>query len=392
MTMPRSRGRALGAGGLLASDGTERQRTGGRHGTVLFVALRMPAVWTDRHRLHAPGCGVWLGVTSPGDEEPDRGDALRDSLDAAGAVRHGATAHGDAPVLAVHNPEMVEFLSRAHADWVAAGPLDDPGQPLVVPYVFALAQLTHGRSAPRPTAIRAEVGLYAMDTMTPIGSGTYEAARAAAACAPTAADLVIAGAPAAYAAVRPPGHHAGPSFYGGSCYLNNAAIAAQHLRDSGAARVAIIDIDAHHGNGTQEVFWERADVWFGSVHVDPGAGWFPHFVGFAGERGAGDGAGTTFNAALPPGAGDDEWVRAVRSLASDAGGHRPEALVVSLGVDAAEGDPESPLRVTRSAYHEAGSSLAGVGVPTVFVQEGGYDIVALGDLVLAVLEGFESRS
>ena len=333
-----------------------------------------------------------MGVTIPGDEEPDRGDALRDALDADGVERHEPTSHGDAPVLAVHTAEMVEFLSRAHADWVVAGHLDDPGQPLVVPYVFALPQLTTGRRAPRPAAIRAEVGLYAIDTMTPIGPGTYEAARAAVDCALTAADLVMGGAPAAYAAVRPPGHHVGPGFFGGSCYLNNAAITAQHLRDCGAGRVAIIDIDAHHGNGTQEVFWERDDVWFGSVHVDPAAGWFPHFAGFAEERGAGPGAGSNRNAPLAPGAGDDKWIRTVQDLVAEARGSRPEAAVISLGVDAAAGDPESPLRVSHSGFRAAGSALAGIGVPTVFVQEGGYDVAALGDLVLAVLGGFEAGS
>jgi len=331
-------------------------------------------------------------VTIPGDEEPERGDALRDALDAAGAERHECIPHGDAPVVAVHSAAMVEFLSRAHSDWVAAGHLEDPGQPLVVPYVFALPQLTPGRRAPRPAAIRAEIGMYVMDTMTPIGRGTYEAARAAADCALTAADLVMSGAPAAYAAVRPPGHHAGPEFFGGSCYLNNAAIAAQHLRASGVGRVAIIDIDAHHGNGTQEVFWERDDVWYGSVHVDPASGWFPHFAGFAGECGAGRGVGSNRNYPLAPGADDDDWVRAVQRLATEARESRPDALVVSLGVDAAEGDPESPLHVTHTGYSAAGSALADVAVPTVFVQEGGYDPAALGDLVLAVLCGFEAGS
>lgn len=350
----------------------------------------MHAVWTDRHRLHAPGSGVWLGITIPGDEEPDRGDALRDALDGAGATRHEAAEHGDGPVLAVHSPEMVAFMARAHDDWVAAGHPDDPGQPLVVPYVFALPQVTSGRPCPRPAAIRAEVGRWAMDTMTPIGAGTYEAARAAADAALTAADLVLAGAPAAYAAVRPPGHHVGPDFYGGSCYLNNSAIAAQHLRDRGAERVAIVDIDAHHGNGTQEIFWQRGDVWFGSVHVDPGAGWFPHFAGFASERGDGPGEGATRNMPLQPGADVGEWVAAVEAIAAEAAETRPAALVVSLGVDAAADDPESPLRVTEEGFAAAGRALAGVGAPTVFVQEGGYDVATLGALVLAVLEGFES--
>jgi acetoin utilization deacetylase AcuC-like enzyme len=200
---------------------------------------------------------------------------------------------------------------------------------------------------------------------------------------------VLGGAGAAYAAARPPGHHVGPAFYGGSCHLNNAAVAAQYLVDRGGARVAVIDIDAHHGNGTQEVFWDRGDVWFGSVHVDPGAGWFPHTAGFADETGTGEGADANRNLPLAPGTGDGPWNAAVDDLVTDAVAHGAEALVVSLGVDAAAGDPESPLEVTGSGFAAAGRSLAAPGLPTLFVQEGGYDLDTLGDLVLAVLGGFE---
>ena len=351
--------------------------------------LAMPVVWDERHRRHDVGGGIWLGVELPADETPARGDALRAAMAAAGAVLHPATDHGDAPVLAVHSPDYLAFLRRAHADWLLAGHDVDPGQPDVIPYVFSLPQATSGRPAARAAAIRAEVGQYAVDTMTPIGAGTHEAARAAVDGALTAADLVLGGAPAAYAAVRPPGHHVGADFYGGSCHLNNAACAAQHLVDRGGARVAIIDIDAHHGNGTQEVFWARGDVWFGSVHVDPGAGWFPHTVGFADEGGAGAGVGANRNRPLAPGTGDGPWNAAVDELVAGAVAHGAEALVVSLGVDAAAGDPESPLAVSRSGFAAAGRSLAAPGLPTVFVQEGGYDLDTLGDLVLAVLDGFE---
>jgi acetoin utilization deacetylase AcuC-like enzyme len=325
----------------------------------------MPVVWDERHRTHDVGGGVWLGVEQKPDETPARGDLLRPP----GATVHPATDHGDEPVLAVHDADYVDFLRRAHADWVAAGHDRDPGQPDVVPYFF-------DRSGRRPTAIRAEVGHWLQDTMTPIGAGTYEAARVAVDAALTAADLVASGAPAAYAAVRPPGHHVGPDFAGGSCYLNNAACAAVHL----GGRVAIVDVDAHHGNGTQAICRDRDDVWFGSVHVDPAAGWFPHTSGFAGEEGC---------LPLPPGTGDGPWVEAVAHLVDGAVAHGAEALVVSLGVDAAAGDPESPLEVTRQGFAEAGRLLGGAGLPTVLVQEGGYDLDVLGDLVLAVLRGFE---
>jgi acetoin utilization deacetylase AcuC-like enzyme len=352
----------------------------------------MPVVWSERHRGHATGGGYWLGVHLAGDEEPERGEVLRDSLLTAGAQLREPTPHGDAPVLAVHDRDFLAFLAHAHQAWIAAGHDRDPGQPVVVPYVFALPQLTSGRACPPATAIRADVGRYAIDTMTPIGAGTYDAARAAVDGALTAADLVLAGAPVAYAAVRPPGHHVGRDFFGGSCYLNNAACAAQHLRTGGAARVAIIDIDAHHGNGTQEIFYDRGDVLVASVHVDPGAGWFPHFVGFATERGAHAGEGANWNVPLPPGAADDEWLAALGLVVQHVAAHGAEVIVVSLGVDAARDDPESPLAVTRSGFAAAGRTVASLGRPTVFVQEGGYDLERLGELVLAVLTGFEEAA
>jgi acetoin utilization deacetylase AcuC-like enzyme len=354
------------------------------------VTLSMPVVWSARHRGHAPDGGYWLGVRLPGDEEPERGDVLRDQLVEAGAVIVEPDDHGLDPVLAVHDAGFVDFLARAHNAWVAEGHLDDPGQPQVVPYLFATGPFAARRRADRrPATIRAEAGLYAMDTMSLISAGTYGAARAAVDCSVTAADLVVDGASAAYAAVRPPGHHAGPAFFGGSCYLNNAAAAAQRLRDRGVGTVAIVDIDAHQGNGTQEIFWSRPDVIYASLHVDPGAGWFPHLVGFADERGAGAGEGATFNSPLPPGTADGEWLAALTGLVGAA--RRADALVVSLGVDAAAGDPESPLQITASGFHAAGEVLAGLELPAVFVQEGGYDLPTLGPLVLEVLAGFESR-
>ena len=172
--------------------------------------------------------------------------------------------------------------------------------------------------------------------------------------------------------------------YGGSCYLNNAAVAAEALLAAGRRSVAVVDVDAHHGNGTQAIFWERSDVRYGSLHVDPAAGWFPHFFGHAHETGAGDGSGATRNIPLPEGTGDHRWLDGVRDLAEWATG--VDALVVSLGVDAAADDPESPLE-TADGYGRAGAILRELGLPTVVVQEGGYDLASIGTLVSACLDG-----
>jgi len=353
------------------------------------MALGLPVVWNDRHRLHEPGGEIWLGIRTPGTEVPTRADAIREALAGAGARLVDAEAHPDEAVLAVHSPGLVDFLSGAWAAWEAAGLPDDPGQDRVVPYVFPLPGVTSGRPAFEPAATWARTGFYAYDTMTLVGPGTWEAARAAADAALTAADLVLAGAPAAYACCRPPGHHVTRDCYGGSCYLNSAAIAAQWLCDRRGGPVAVLDLDAHHGNGTQELFYDRPDVLTGSVHVDPGAGWFPHFLGFADETGAGAGEGANLNLPLAPGSGDDVWLAAVARLIRAVRKHGADLLVVPLGVDAAGSDPQSPLQVSKAGFREAGRLLGALGLPTVLVQEGGYDLAAIGGLVRATLEGFE---
>jgi acetoin utilization deacetylase AcuC-like enzyme len=343
------------------------------------MALAMPVVWSDRHRQHDPGGEVWVGVRIPGTEVPDRADRIRDALTAAGAQFFGAARQRDDAVLAVHDRALVDYLSTAWDYWEAAGLTTEPGQDRVVPYVFAHPGLTDTPAMPAAPSARA--GYFAYDTMTLIGPGTWEAARAAIDVAVTAAQLVLAGAPAAYACCRPPGHHATRSAFGGSCYLNNTAAAAARMRSLG--EIAVIDIDAHHGNGTQAIFYDDTDVRVGSVHVDPGAGWFPHFVGFANEHRH----GANRNIPLEPGTGDDEWLAAIGDLATWA---RPaRGLVVALGVDAAVGDPESPLRVTAAGYRAAGRTLGALRVPTVIVQEGGYDLDAIGELVLEFLTGIE---
>jgi len=352
------------------------------------MALTVPIVWSDTCLLHDPGGEVFVGVRTPGTEVAERALQIRRALEGVGASIVDAVEHDDAAILAVHDERLVRFLSGAWDAWQASRLDADPGQDRVVPYVFHLPGVTSGREPLEPAATWARTGLYAYDTMTLIGPGTWPAARAAADAALTAADLAVSSG-LAYACCRPPGHHATRSTYGGSCYLNNAAIAAQRLRDGGVRRVAVIDVDAHHGNGTQEIFWERPDVFTGSVHVDPAAGWFPHFLGLSSEVGGGEGHGANLNIPLRPGGADDEWLVAVASLCDAAAAHGVEALVLALGVDAAGGDPESPLDVSDAGFRQAGRLLAGLGVPTAVVQEGGYDLAAIGGLVLATLEGME---
>ena len=353
--------------------------------------LAMPVVWSDRQRLHEPGGEVWVGVRTPGTEVAARADTIREALERIGAGVVEAAPQPDEALLQIHDRELLAYLEGAWEEWRRAGLTAEPGQDRVVPYVFpSRGLLPEGRdSAAVPAAAAARAGYFAYDTMTLIGPGTWEAARGAVDAALTAADLVAGGEPAAYACCRPPGHHATRSAFGGSCYLNNAAAAAARLRAGLEGPVAVIDTDAHHGNGTQAIFWEDPEVLTASVHVDPGAGWFPHFLGFEGEEGAGAGAGANRNLCLAPGSGDEEWLAGVAALAGWAREGGARGLVVALGVDAAEADPESPLAVSPAGFREAGRMLGALGLPTVLVQEGGYDLASLGGLVAESLGGFE---
>jgi acetoin utilization deacetylase AcuC-like enzyme len=347
-----------------------------------------PAVWTEQHRLHDPGGEVWVGVRIPGTEVVARGDLIRQALAEAGFEIIPPVEHSESVLYRLHDPAMVRYLLTAYDDWVAAGYPEEPGQDRVCPYIFPLPQAVADRPFRLPAAASARAGVYTTDTTTLIGPGTYRAALAAADCALTAAEMVMTGTRAVYAACRPPGHHAGRGFFGGSCYLNNAALAAQAVRDGGLDRVAIVDLDAHHGNGTQDIFYDRADVLYASVHVDPGAGWFPHFVGYADETGRGPGLGANCNRPVAPNCGDEPWLAAVDDLCAAAAGYETDALVVSLGVDGAAGDPESPLGISADGFRRAAESLASLHLPTVFVQEGGYDLDRLGGLVVGTLEAF----
>jgi acetoin utilization deacetylase AcuC-like enzyme len=352
------------------------------------MAALPPVVWSPDVLRHEPGAEIWVGVRTQGTEVPDRARVLLAAVTAESAEVVTARAYGDEVLGRVHDPALLHHLRTVADDW-AAGPYQElVGQDRVVPYVFPTPGMLDGLPSHPAAATHARAGVFCYDTMTLVGPGTWAAARAAVDVTLTAVSLVGEGRRAAYALVRPPGHHATRRAFGGSCYLNNAAVAAEALRQAGHGRVAVVDVDAHHGNGTQAVFWERADVFYGSLHVDPGAGWFPHFVGFADEVGSGAGHGTTYNRPLPPGTGDAGWLSALDDVVDRVRSFGAEALVVSLGVDAAGGDPESPLEVTTAGFGEAGRLLGDLGLPTVLVHEGGYDLGRLGVDTVALLSAF----
>ena len=350
--------------------------------------MSLVAVWSDGYLAHDANWLIWAGVRLPGDEEADRAEILRAELRRAGVQIMAADEHDRSHIEAVHDPSMLDYLEHAYSGWVEAGYPVEPGSDRVVAYAFPHPN-AFGAYPPREPRSRAALaGVYCMDTATTIGPGTYRGARAAVDGALSAAALVRSGHRAAYAPVRPPGHHAGTSYFGGSCYLNNAAIAAEWLSGQDAGPVAIVDIDAHHGNGTQQIFYQRGDVHYLSIHVDPAEGWFPHWCGFPEETGTGEGTGANLNLPLTPGSGDAVFCSALDQVCARVADLDPGFLVVSLGVDAGASDSESPLQVTNQGFAEIGGLLASLGLPTLLIQEGGYDLGALGGDVMAVLSAF----
>ena len=393
--------------------------------TQASAAGPIPFVWHPRTRRHAPQRGYIAGLPQPSRDVAERVNTIRDALIAAGHPEITGRDPDPEALAAVHSRGMLDHLRGIHDAWTVARYAEDPGQDRVVPWLFPTEGMLGGVEPRRPTATHARAGQYCYDTMTLIGPGTWDAAEAAAGAALTAVEVVAdaawvdstpaAGtarepdgffdqfapdptpapgvpkspvgqrAPAAYALCRPSGHHAAAAGFGGMCYLNNAAIAAVEFRRRGARRVVLLDIDAHHGNGNQAIFYERADVFVGSVHVDPGAGFFPHFVGFSDETGRGAGRGANLNLSLPARAGDDRWIPAVERLVAESRAFGADALVVSLGVDFVADD--GPLRVSRDGLMATGVLLGTLGLPTVLVQEGGSHLPTLGGHVAASLAG-----
>jgi acetoin utilization deacetylase AcuC-like enzyme len=338
----------------------------------------MKAVHAPGHGGHDPRFFLVRGrPAARSAEQPARAEALLAGARRAGLEVVEPEDHGPAARIAVHEPRYLDFLATAWDRWQA---LPDAG-PEVVANVHPV-----GPPGGYPRAVVGQAGFHMADAACPIGPQTWQAACAAANSAAHAAELVLAGERAVYALCRPPGHHAHAAQAAGFCYLNNAAIAAAALRRR-HARVAVIDVDVHHGNGTQSIFWRRADVLTVSLHADP-ADYYPFFAGYAGETGEGPGAGANLNIPLPLGTGDDEYLAALTGALAAVRGFAPGALVVALGLDGFAGDPLRGMGLTTPGFARIGAALARLGLPTVLVQEGGYLAPELGDNLASALRGF----
>ena len=335
------------------------------------------------HTLHQGKLEMFRGALVPCFEVPARLDHVLAELARRplGPVRQ-ATPFPDSALTRIHSPRYLDFLAHAWDEWVALDPANAARDAL--PSVWPVRSL---RSDVLAGNFAARLGLFSMDAGSPLTSGTWTAARAGAECALSAAQAVADGAGSAFALTRPPGHLAGADFFGGYCFLNNAALAAQRLRDQGAARVAVLDIDYHHGNGTQAIFYERSDVFFTSIHGDPHTE-YPFFLGYADELGAGAGLGFNRNRPLPRGTDFLNWRLALMDALLEVTRLRADALVVSLGLDTFAGDPISGFRLHSDDYLHVGSDIAGVDLPTVFVFEGGYAVAEVGVNAVNVLQGF----
>ncbi|HEU4464852.1 MAG TPA: histone deacetylase family protein [Gemmatimonadota bacterium] len=349
----------------------------------------MRVVSAPGHLEHVPGHEYKDGRAIANYEVPERAETIRRALEADGGFAiEPPTEHGAEPIAAVHDPAMLAYLEGAWAAWVAAGEKAVE----ILPDTFPLPAYHEGMEPPAGAGHpRAQVGGWVFDASSPIVEGTYRAARAAVDVALTAADLVTGGERSAYGLCRPPGHHAARGMMGGYCYFNNAAIVAEHLARSTGGRVAILDVDYHHGNGTQQIFYARGDVLYVSLHGDPARA-YPYSSGFADETGAGGGVGATLNLPLAKGCDDHDYLAALDRALEAVGAFGEAPLVVSLGMDTYGRDPICDLALTTEGYALVGGRVAELGRPTVVLQEGGYFVPDLGQNVRAWLRGFEGAT
>ena len=346
----------------------------------------MHVVRSDDHRLHFPKGELNGGELVRPFECPERWDYVAAALADRGFVdlvdpdRSAPAADALDQVLAqVHRDDYLEFFEGAWAAWTALGRTSD-----MIPSFFPARQSV---AAPgRPDHIDGQLGWYGFTSDSAITEGTWTAARAGALIAQTAQRLVSSGESSAFALCRPPGHHAGAGYYGGYCFLNNAALAAQGFLNDGAERVAIVDVDFHHGNGTQDIFYGRDDVLFVSLHGDPLTE-FPYFHGYADETGAGAGEGFNANYPLAAGTAFAEWSAALADGLARVANFGPDAFVVSLGVDTFEDDPISSFKLGSDDFTAYGAMLGALDLPTVYCMEGGYAVEAIGTNTVNVLEG-----
>jgi acetoin utilization deacetylase AcuC-like enzyme len=344
----------------------------------------MKLFFTETQLAHQPKQYMVHGRIVDPFENPNRAAALIAGLEPLGLQRTEPGDFGRDPILAVHAEHYVDFLAEAYDRFMELPNHGPEVFPNIHPYRGAGPDLGE-RPPPRPTGIIGRSGWYLGDLSCAMMEGTYRAAYASAQSAIAGAEAVLAG-DYAFALCRPPGHHAYADRASGFCYFNNAAIAAQILRRT-FNKVAIVDFDTHHGDGTQAIFYERADVFYGSVHTDPSA-YYPHFLGYADETGSGEGEGTNLNLPLAQGADDDAFIDANRRLALAVQAFGAEALVLSAGWDAHHEDPLSKLRVTTGAFPQIGEIWGKLALPTLIVQEGGYSLKASGEAAPAFIGAF----
>ena len=354
----------------------------------------MQVVYTPAHLGHDITVETFMGEAIPANEVAERAEIIRRALEADGGFEIVApTDHGETPITAVHDEGLVRFLevawSEVRRQALPRAYLSADTYPNRAMFEGMSADAV-ARLVREPEHAAGRAGFWGLDTAAPLVAGTYPAARSAVDVALTTVDLVLAGATSAYGLCRPPGHHAARAMYGGYCFFNNAAIAAHAITQRTGERVAIIDVDYHHGNGSQQIFWLRGDVRYVSIHADPERA-YPYFLGRADETGEGEGAGENLNIPLRAGATNEDFLeatdRAVEAIAAVPG----SIVVVSLGFDTYGLDPIGDFSLTTDVYHEVGRRVASTGRRLVILQEGGYHRPTLGENARAWLRGAEGR-
>lgn len=342
----------------------------------------MKTVYAEDHNLHAglldPRGEIWH--TSA--ECPDRANNIAAEIRQQDAGEIIAPQDfGDRPLLRIHEPDYLEFLKTVWQEWVASGDRGSNARP----DTFVGAGMRYADTE----CIMGKLGRYSFDATSPFVAGSWQAIRTSANIALTGAELVRSGERQAFALCRPPGHHATRRYCGGYCYLNNNSLAAQSLLDGGAKKVAILDVDYHHGNGTQTIFYDRNDVLTVSLHADPRVE-YPFFLGYADEPGEGKGHGFNVNYPLPFGTAWDSYETALASALANIERFAPDALVVALGLDTFIGDPTTFFNITTEDFGRMGQAIAGLGRPTLVVLEGGYSVEWIGRNTLSFLGGLEA--
>jgi acetoin utilization deacetylase AcuC-like enzyme len=354
----------------------------------------MQVVYTPVHLAHDVTVETYMGIPVPANEVAQRAEIIRAALEADGGFTLvGPSEHGEAPITAVHDPGLVRFLEAAWSEVRAQG----------IPRAFLSADTYPNRSmfqgmsaeaverlVREPVHAGGRAGFWGLDSAAPLVAGTYVAARAAVDVALTTADLVLGGLDVAYGLCRPPGHHAARSMYGGYCLFNNAAVAAEALVRATGERVAILDVDFHHGNGSQQIFWRRGDVRYVSIHAHPDRE-YPYFLGREDETGEGEGAGENLNIPLPAGTTNEDYLVAIDRACEAIAAVPGSVIVVSLGFDTYGLDPIGDFALTTDVYHEVGRRVAALGRRMVILQEGGYHRPSLGENARAWLRGAEGR-